>query len=588
MPRNYKAKQVPPLAAFDEVYSVEQSNTILRTLAYRHAQRIRDHEERAFLLGSLDRCDYRSLCDVGIDYARLSPDDCRESRQVRAFFEKRNDLDFGVDRRETAKQKFIDAERACLLTNVVLRLRRRGGYFFPSRVEGVLHAASRKIAEILGPTPSLEVLKMRFGPGATTTRKKKDAHSRYKLGDAFACSESLFPLVSELLAEMPLWAGLSEAQESVTVPVEIHSGRVEFVPKNWKAHRAIVVEPMLNTMFQLACGDYIAQRLRLVGVNTRDQSRNQRLARLGSLTGALATLDLSSASDTISRELVAELLPLDWYILLSYGRTPVVELDGEYIRQEKFSSMGNGFTFPLETLIFYALAWACCHDSERDDVAAYGDDLIVPSHRFTLLSEVLTSCGFTVNTKKSFFHGAFRESCGKDYLLGKDIRPKYIVDRVSCGALFELHNFYVRNYDAELAALTRRFIAKHVRIFGPDGYGDGHLLGDFVAKRLHPERGWSGFVFDTYRLGPRSTVRISDGDYVFPSYSIYATNPWVEQEESWVIDVLEYGPVYSWAVDYINSIRAASVAHTEGRKVRVTLPGTQGYKRISIYALSGK
>ena len=106
-------------------------------------------------------------------------------------------------------------------------------------MEGVLHAASRKIAEILGPTPSLEDLKLRFGPGATTTRKKKDAHSRYKLGDAFACSESLLPLASEILAEMPLWAGLTEDQESTTVPVEIHAGRVEFVPKNWKTLRAI-------------------------------------------------------------------------------------------------------------------------------------------------------------------------------------------------------------------------------------------------------------------------------------------------------------------------------------------------------------
>lgn len=578
MSRNYKTKQVQPLAAYDEVYSVDESNTVLRSLARRHANKIVDHDERESLLGSLDRCDYRSLCDGGVDYAKLSPHDAAESRQVRAFFQKRNDLELGVDRRAVAVAKFLDAERACCYTNSLLRIRRRGGFQFPSRVEGVLHTASRKIADILGDAPTLAGLKMRFGPGATTTRKKKDAHPRYKLGDAFACSESLLPLAGELLAEMPGWVGLTEDTTSVTVPVEIHTGRVEFVPKNWKTLRGIVVEPLLNTMFQLAVGDYIAQRLRLVGVNVRDQTRNQRMAHYGSLTGALATLDLSSASDTISRELVAELLPLDWYILLSYGRTPVVELEGEFIRQEKFSSMGNGFTFPLETLIFYALAFACCEGQERDDVMAYGDDLIVPSHRFTLLSEVLTACGFTVNGDKSFYHGAFRESCGKDYLLGYDIRPKYITDRVSAASLFELHNFYVRKGDEEMAAATRRFLAPSVQIFGPDGYGDGHLLGKYVAKPLHPERGWEGHTFDTFKLGKRQTAAISKGDYLFPAYSIYSRNhhcdePGDSQKLEWRF------------ADYLRDVEY-SVPDKEGR-TRVTLPGSRGYKRISIYTLAG-
>jgi len=89
------------------------------------------------------------------------------------------------------------------------------------------------------------------------------------------------------------------------------------------------------------------KRLGLFGVNLRDQSVNQRYALLGSIDGSLATIDLSSASDTVSYALVMSLLPSGWFDLLDLFRSECVEVPGGVIELEKFSSMGNAYTFEL-------------------------------------------------------------------------------------------------------------------------------------------------------------------------------------------------------------------------------------------------
>ena len=86
--------------------------------------------------------------------------------------------------------------------------------------------------------------------------------------------------------------------------------------------------------------------------------------------------------------------------------------------------MGNGFTFPLETLIFWALTASAC-EGDVDSVSVYGDDIICPRERADDVIDTLTMCGFKINLEKSFVEGPFRESCGCDYYKGIDIRPFY-------------------------------------------------------------------------------------------------------------------------------------------------------------------
>lgn len=204
--------------------------------------------------------------------------------------------------------------------------------------------------------------------------------------------------------------------------------KISFVPKDAMTHRAIATEPVLNGYLQKGVDLLMRKRLKRIGIDLSDQSRNQRWARIGSRVGdgadGLATIDLSSASDSISTELCRNLLPPEWFDLLNSLRSKSFLLDKVVRPYQKFVSMGNGFCFPLETLIFASLCHAAKHGaSSIGDFLVYGDDIIVPNGMFDPLNRLLRICGFRVNSKKTFSRGPFRESCGADWFEGEDVRP---------------------------------------------------------------------------------------------------------------------------------------------------------------------
>jgi hypothetical protein len=543
---------------WDADLTLDDEYTVISELALSHfSQAGRAGEECAVLLFEQD---YTRLVQFPVDYLSLSETEAYHLRQGLAFFQKKEDLDLGLDKRAVALSKFAESERSCRLTNETFRKRARGEFSFFPRTERVLYHAARKIASILGKVPSFADLDFRFGPGATTQVLRKMASPRAKLGTRPACSLELAPYLPLLWDEMPTWkAALDEAGP---LPLVIHSGTVQFVPKSAKEYRTIMVEPVLNTLVQSGIGSYMARRLRRCGVDIRDQTKNQRLAREGSIGGHLSTIDLSSASDTVATELVFDLLPMPWFYLLSCARTGRAIVGGETLRLEKFSSMGNGYTFPLETLIFYGLSWGVCIELGLDvtNVNAYGDDIIVPTDAYPLLIETLRCLGFKPNMEKSYFSGPFRESCGKDYYHGTDIRPVYIKGRITVADLFRLHNHYWSCFRDEQTRFILSFLDPTIQIFGPPGYGDGHLLSTEFGrrKRSHCERGWSGRVFDTFTYGPRRSIRAYPGDCVLPSYSVYLSGG------------ISSGP----SVEYFHGVMS------------VRLPGVHGYRRISIYTLS--
>lgn len=534
-------------------------------------------------------------------------------RQALAYFQKLEGLEIGIDKEAVALRKFLEAEVACKETNDVLRKVRRGEFSLSPRVSGVIHAAQRKIARILGDVPSLESLALRFGPGATRGTKKKDASIRRKLAERLQCSEDLLSIVKYLLEEMPHLADIhttldwvdEDGQERGHVMLEIIPAKLAFVPKNAKTYRSTCTEPGLNVLVQLGIGDAMDKRLAAFGIDIHNQAINQDRAREGSLTGALATLDLSSASDTVAFETVWELLPLDWAMLLTRARSSNVILPGgKIIRQEKFSSMGNGFTFPLETLIFWSLAAACC--PKDSDATVYGDDIVIPSGSVDLLVEVLTTFGFEVNLAKSYSTGPFRESCGKDYYLGTDVRPYYASKWVTGQSLFVLHNFYVRRGDLERAKRVESFIHPALRLYGPDGFGDGHLLGDHPKRRpaKYEARGWSGYFFDTLvTRTSKDKIPLERGEYVVPLYSIYrrSSEKWsfpldpvgtksanLETDNSLAragnVDRMSFWLKYQYGVGpYGPAPLSLPDGDEEGKQL--PLPGVTGYKKITVYTL---
>lgn len=547
--------------AMDYKMSTLETNDVCFTIARYHALQISDASARISVLHDIDCHDAARLCDLGFDYAVLSVNDAIQLRQIGALFSKREDLELGIDKRKAALETFLATERSCLRTNTRFRLQTEGYITFSPSTHAVLHSAARKISAVLGDVPSFERLNLRFGPGATTSTQKKNASHKRKFSEGCQCSEGLVSLLPELLEEVPAWCEAlnlaSPCGETYQIPVDIVNAKLSFVPKNAKTFRSIVVEPVLNSFVQLGIGDYIADRLkRRTGIDISDQSRNKTAARIGSISNALATLDLSSASDTICRELVSHLLPIDWFRLLDSCRSAAVEYDGYQIMLQKFSSMGNGFTFPLETLIFWALSSAASDD--HPDVLAYGDDIIVPSSHASAVCSVLEDVGFSVNVLKSYSSGPFRESCGGDYLSGIDIRPCYLKSEITQLDLFRFHNFYVRNLDFVGASLILQWIPHDLRLWGPDGYGDGHLIGDHPRTRFNSKRGWGGYTFDTYVSKPRRDFTPCVGDRVLPVYSIYLSG---------------------------GVSRETFTPHSPAGYPSCSLPGYSKYKRISIYTL---
>lgn len=558
------------LTRWDQELTPEQSSDIFLNLALWEVAAIDDPMVSEVLTSALLQGDYREVIDYHVDYASLSRNDSQRIRQVQAYYAKRSDLDLGYDRLAVAERKFEASEEVCRESNEVFRLRVKGKFQFFPRVERVLWHASRKIHSILGDIPRLSDLNFRFGPGATTQLPKRMASARAKLGQTPACSSELFPIAHLVLAEMPLWLDsltCEGPQPRGHTPVVLNPGKVAFVPKSAKEDRTIMVEPLLNTMCQAGIGSYMAARLRRCGVDIRDQTRNQRLARKGSIDGSLATIDLSSASDTISTELVFDLLGVDWASFLNRFRTGTATYKGASLRLEKFSSMGNGFTFPLETLIFYALAFGCAVESgaETHDVSAYGDDIILPVGACSLLFDVFAACGFEVNKKKSYTEGPFRESCGADYFQGIDIRPVYQKTGPRTCDLFRIHNFFYRNCDSSVCDYLASYIDPTIRIFGPDGYGDGHLLGEWVPafKKSHLRKGYGGRIFDTFTFRSRRSFRASRGDRVLPAYSVYVTENSHDRTQ----------------------LKGSDVRYGRGGEgdFSVSVPGYSGVNRISIY-----
>ncbi len=272
----------------------------------------------------------------------------------------------------------------------------------------------------------------RFGPGAS--HEVTGTHAVDKIEADFTCTRNCEPLVRILRTSNPYFRHFDVARGSDGVKV-LQGSKLATVPKNEDTERTIATEPLGNMMLQLAAGRYLENALASIGLDIRDQQpRNKALAQIGSLDGSVATLDLKSASDRISLDLVRALFPAPWISLLEQLRSPKIKVRGEWTELHMISTMGNGFTFPMMTLIITSLVYAnraTLSGSANNYVdwsrtAVFGDDIIVPTEEFATLTVLLEQAGFIVNHDKSFGSGSFRESCGGDYWDGVDITPFYI------------------------------------------------------------------------------------------------------------------------------------------------------------------
>ncbi|DAD51069.1 TPA_asm: RNA-directed RNA polymerase [ssRNA phage SRR7976299_14] len=435
-------------------------------------------------------------------------------------------VDPELDPQQAATQKFLDAEVQCGETNRRLRpLNRfiRGeqavtpDYFdnlswntedVGNDVLRVIMAARKYVQDVIGAKPNIEDVleRARFSAGTAigvtgncTHIVAKLAASEYTVtrcaepyGTAFLGS---LHLVSEYLtgkdpdlvtrvAKSPyngsIYRDTSHLERKLSY---VEFDKIFFVLKQATTHRTVGQQPLLNLLIQLGAGDVIEQKLsRRANISLKyGWKQNQQHAYEGSVGSERdwCTVDLRAASDSIAIEFARLLLPDAWFYFLNCIRTPMYLLPGASpVRYEKFCAMGNGFCFPLETLLFKALTHGvnttCNVPDYAKQSAVYGDDITVHPSAALLLLETLELCGFETNKDKTFLFGPFRESCGKDYFGGTLVRP-YVQDKIpeNWYDLIHVVNSFSRLGRPEVAEVFQDAIPPRNRLYRPE-YGPSH------------------------------------------------------------------------------------------------------------------
>jgi hypothetical protein len=279
----------------------------------------------------------------------------------------------------------------------------------------------------------------RLGSGMNRFARGSDLYTKLWDSPLSATSEGLLSSWQKLCNLDLRWAAAERHRSKEYGGLIVEGNKLSFVNKNVATARCISTEPTVNMWFQLGVEELMRRRLnQLYSINlANQQSINKVLARRGSRTGGFATIDLESASDSVSIGLAKEILPADFWRWIELLRSPNVLLpSGRQHRLEMVSTMGNGYTFPLQTLIFTAaVITAYRHHGikpvfyggpMRRNLGVFGDDIIVDTRAFETVTRVLRMMGFTVNSDKTYSSGPFRESCGGDYVNGRHCRGVYI------------------------------------------------------------------------------------------------------------------------------------------------------------------
>jgi len=280
--------------------------------------------------------------------------------------------------------------------------------------------------------------------------------------------------------ERPYWSlemGFGENHALRHNLITDRTARLKFVPKDITKSRSICMEPLGTMFYQQEVLRWLSNTMkrshmgRFVAMD--DQTRNQIAAVNGSATMASDTLDLSSASDSVSVELVRgafSKVPRLKFLLLA-TRTSRAETPSGVVELKKFAPMGSACCFPVQCIIFTAIcmysylsyekgtstgSWCCTREDvlammqdglcrDHSVAAAYtrrllppvvfGDDIIIDHRCYDLVATTLARLGFQLNESKSFKGSqSFRESCGVYACNGSEVTPfRFQIRPISVG-----------------------------------------------------------------------------------------------------------------------------------------------------------
>lgn len=325
---------------------------------------------------------------------------------------------------------WLDCERHCFSTNWRFRAMDEPSLTPENPASNLILTVRRKISEMIGYWPPADWSEACDWPTGATGNTPRAMLVGEKVCKTISSSKNALPHGTRFLYQNDL--------------VVMEENRMTYVPKSYKVLRPIACEPTLNAFLQKGVGRTLRRLLlRRKGVDIRFQADRNRENAFLALSCNLSTLDLESASDTIACSVVQMVFPEPWYDLFDSLRSSVSNENGKRRYLEKFASMGNGFIFELETVLFRGIALAVAEVFQTDNTAieVFGDDIIVPESLYDATSQALTFFGFRINEDKSFKTGPFFESCGRHYYEESEVTPVYQKETVkSISGLVLFHN----------------------------------------------------------------------------------------------------------------------------------------------------
>jgi len=246
----------------------------------------------------------------------------------------------------------------------------------------------------------------RHGPGAVA--EKERGLLKWNFGNIPGADKSLYRF---------------NQRAPVNLTDAVPNSRVTCVPKDYKSLRSICIEPKEYQFAQQGIWDvlrYIVHESPLTrnAINFNHQEYNGRLCKRDDL----ATLDLKDASDTVRLKLCRLLFPKEVLRELTRYRSRRISVRGDLVRPTCFASMGSALCFPVETLVFWAIAQASVHPrSLHKPLRVFGDDIVCPKEDARFIVKMLEASGFKVNVGKTCIDTPIRESCGVYTYAGKDV-----------------------------------------------------------------------------------------------------------------------------------------------------------------------
>lgn len=364
------------------------------------------------------------------------------------------------------------------------------------------------------------------GAGANVGATGGDFYSKFASSPLSMTSPLLYRFYKTGIGYHPLEVETDKIRSAALGEMVVEGSHLSCVPKTSEISRVICTEPLLNMFFQRGVGNVMETVLtKRFSIDLSTQPVfNRRLAECSSSEDngqdPFCTLDLASASDTIALSLIEAILDresLKWLKLLRCQRTTLPS--GESVQLHMISSMGNGYTFPLQTLIFasvvkvvYKLKGIPFERNTRNQLGnfgVFGDDIIVRRSAYNDVILLLELLGFTVNHDKSFSEGTFRESCGADFWRQSDVRGVYCKSLKTKQDLFSLINrlnVWACNHDVPLRQ-TVGIILKHVPKVRVPAY-EQPIAGIWVPSRalfssLRRDRKTGSVLYERYVPNPR-------------------------------------------------------------------------------------